>query len=274
MGKLEGKVVAITGPRKAEEMSILVKKQGGIPLVRSAQGTMFESFERLEAEVDKLLAHPLDWAIWTTGMGLSKLVEAAEAGGKLEKLLEKLASVKHAARGYKTVNALRKFGITPDVRDDDGSTLGLIRGLKQIDEDWKDAHVSLQLHGDPAPKLVEFIEDVKASYIELMPYRHTPPAKEELARLTEELLAYRIDVVAMTSAPQARFLFEYAKEQGVDDALREVFRAHTLAAAVGRVTASALIDEGIERILIPEEERMGALIVTIGRWFEDQKPSV
>ncbi|NMM54037.1 uroporphyrinogen-III synthase [Paenibacillus aquistagni] len=270
MAKLEGKVIAITGPRKAKEMSILIEKQGGIPLVRQAQGTMFEGFEHLESEVDKLIHQPLDWAVWTTGMGVNKLVEAAELSGKKEALLAKLAAAKHAARGYKTVNALRKLGLTPEARDDDGSTLGLIRGLQALNMDWNGLHVSLQLHGDPAPKLVGFMEEAGAVCLELMPYRHIPPSREDLQVLLDELLSSRIDAVALTSAPQARFLFEYAKEEGLDHALREVFQNRTLAAAVGRVTAAALLDEGVERILVPEEERMGALIVTLARWYDQQ----
>lgn len=272
MAKCEGKVIALTGPRKAEEMAVIVSKQGGTPLIRPTQGTIAEQFEHLEAEVDKLIREPLDWAIWTTGMGVDKLVEAARAAEKEEALLAKLARLRHAARGYKTVNALRRLGLAVDVRDDDGSTLGLIRALRASGvERMAGSRAALQLHGDPAPALLQFLLEAGAEPVELMPYRHTPPEGAVLRQLTEELLEGKIDAVAMTSAPQARFLFAYARERQLTGQLLEVLKERTIMAAVGKVTAAAIADAGIERILVPEEERMGALIVALSQWFEHQE---
>ncbi|GAA3329298.1 hypothetical protein GCM10020331_076780 [Ectobacillus funiculus] len=60
-----------------------------------------------------------------------------------------------AARGYKNSEyAEKKLGLQPLVRDDDGSTAGLVRELESFSFEGKS--VALQLHGDPAPKLVEF----------------------------------------------------------------------------------------------------------------------
>lgn len=274
MAKLEGKVVAITGPRKAEEMSVLVQKQGGTAVVRPTQGTLYEGFEHLDREVDKLIHEPLDWGIWTTGMGLNQLLEAAREAGKLDALLAKLGAMRHAARGYKTVNALRKLGITPDVRDDDGSTRGLVRAMDALDGSasaWRGQRAALQLHGDPAPVLVQYLHEAGAEFLELMPYRHTPPAPEQLAQLLQELLAGELDAVALTAAPQVRNLFRYAEEQGCAVQLLDVFATRTLAAAVGKVTAAALRDEGVERILVPQEERMGALIVALSQWYDAER---
>lgn len=272
MPKCEGKVIALTGPRKAEEMSLLVVKQGGTPLVRPTQGTMFEHFEHLAAEVDKLLEAPVQWAIWTTGMGLDKLLEAAREAKKEEAFLAKMRKIRHAARGYKTANALKRLGIAPDVRDDDGSTVGLVRAMTAYGvEGWRGSFVALQLHGDPAPLLNEFLHHAGAQCVELMPYRHIPPDESVLKQFASELLEGRIDAVAITSAPQIRFLFSYAKEAGIADKLRQVFQERTLLAAVGKVTAAAAVDEGITRMLVPEEERMGALIIALSRWFDSNE---
>ncbi len=39
--RLEGKRIALTGPRRAEELGKLIENMGGIPLYRPAQGTVF-----------------------------------------------------------------------------------------------------------------------------------------------------------------------------------------------------------------------------------------
>ena len=37
---------------------------------------------------------------------------------------------------------------------------------------------------------------------------------------------------------------------------------------MGKVTAEALVEEGIERIVVPQHERMGAMIVELVHYFE------
>ncbi|XYY60315.1 hypothetical protein ACNSPU_06395 [Bacillus velezensis] len=41
-----------------------------------------------------------------------------------------------------------------------------------------------------------------------------------------------------------------------------------LAAAVGKVTAEAIRDEGVKRVLAPDIERMGAMIIELSRYYE------
>nr|WGE07326.1 hypothetical protein P5658_21495 [Bacillus subtilis] len=45
--------------------------------------------------------------------------------------------------------------------------------------------------------------------------------------------------------------------------MKKVFEERAIAAAVGKVTAEALREEGITRLLAPEIERMGAMIVEL-----------
>ena len=45
-------------------------------------------------------------------------------------------------------------------------------------------------------------------------------------------------------------------------------RKHVLAAAVGKVTAEAIRDEGVKRVLAPDIERMGAMIIELSRYYE------
>lgn len=147
--QLKGITVALAGPRKSEEMAKLVQNMGGTALHRPAQGTVFLDGEALREALVAWTQHPPDLAILTTGMGLDALFEMAGEIGLAERFQEVLSSSPIAARGYKTVNALKKRGLVPEVRDDDGSTTGLIRGL--ADWDLRGKEVVLQLHGDRSP---------------------------------------------------------------------------------------------------------------------------
>ncbi|WP_145324605.1 uroporphyrinogen-III synthase [Paenibacillus xylanexedens] len=262
---LAGVRVALTGPRKSKEMSLLVEKMGGIPLVRPAQGTVFLDDRNIRDGLVSWISDPPDWAVLTTGMGLDALFEMAEDMEVAGKLLDALSESSIAARGYKTVNALRKRKLTPLVRDDDGSTDGLIREFAPHDLAGK--KVMLQLHGETAPRLVSWLEEQGAIVRQVLPYRHVPPEEAELEQLLNEIVQYEIDAVAFTSGPQVRFLAQYAASQNKLEPMLEAFRQGVIPASVGKVTANSMREEGIEALVIPEEEKMGALIVELGRYF-------
>mgnify|MGYP001548417246 CR=1 FL=1 len=42
-------------------------------------------------------------------------------------------------------------------------------------------------------------------------------------------------------------------------------------AAVGKLTAQAMIEEGVEPKVVPAEERMGSMMVALGKYFAEQK---
>lgn len=265
MKKLEGKRVALVGPRKVEEQSALVEKMGGIPLARPAQGTVFLDDSEIKQSIEKIIHGDFEWVILTTGMGLDKLYHAAVEMNKGEEFLSAFQKMNIAARGYKTVNMLKKLGLTPLVRDDDGSTAGLIRNFSSYS--LKEKRVALQLHGDPAPLLVKWLDEQNAQYEEILPYIHTPPEKEIMELFLEELLQGKIDAIFFTSSPQARFLMSYAREKGEDQRLLDLFATKVIALAVGKVTAQALREEGIERMIYPENERIGSAIVTLAQYY-------
>ncbi|MFC0272733.1 uroporphyrinogen-III synthase [Metabacillus herbersteinensis] len=266
MEKLAGKKVALLGPRRAEELSVLVKNLGGIPLLRPAQGTVYVDDSNVESEINNLVEGKYDWLLFTTGIGLTRLHETASKMGIEAKFLTALQTSKVAARGYKTINALKKLDVKPHARDDDGSTLGLIRGLEAFD--LRSCKVALQLHGDPAPHLIEFLQSQGADYHEILPYQHIPPQPEVMEQLVAEILQGEVDAVNFTSRPQPRFLFAYAREKGLLDEVLQAFSEKVIAVSVGKVTAQALKEEGVTRIVIPENERMGSAIMELVKYYE------
>ncbi|MBT2288206.1 uroporphyrinogen-III synthase [Paenibacillus albidus] len=269
--QLKGITVALAGPRKSEEMAKLVQNMGGTALFRPAQGTVFLDDEALREGLASWMERPPHWAILTTGMGLDALFAMAEGMGTDAQFQKVLSGSQIAARGYKTVNALKKRGLLPEVRDDDGSTTGLIRGLQAYDLRGKE--VVLQLHGDPAPRMISWLEEAGALTRQVLPYRHTPPEPADMEQLLSEITGGKIDAVAFTSAPQFRFLAEYARSQGQLQELVQSFGDRVLALSVGRITSEALKEEGIERIVMPEHERMGSMFVELGRYVAANRQS-
>ncbi|MBO2944711.1 uroporphyrinogen-III synthase [Paenibacillus sp. F411] len=265
---MKGKVIALTGPRKATDMAKLVENMGGTPLIRPAQGTVFLDDEALRASITDWVEHPPDWSLFTTGIGFEAIMDMAEQMGVQEKLLQILQTTRIAARGYKTVNALKKRGLKPLVRDDDGSTAGLIRAFEGYDIQGK--RVTLQLHGESAPQLVAWLQEKETQTVQILPYKHIPPEEEELGLLLSEIIRHQVDAVAFTSAPQFRFLAEYARRKESWEPLAAALCGPVIVCAVGKVTAQGLIEEGIEPQVVPEEERMGSMLVALGRYFAER----
>ena len=266
MSRLEGKVIAITGPRKAEEMSRMIGKFGGSAVVRPAQGTVFLDDSRIREQLTALIEQPAEWLILTTGVGTEALLQTAEELGLSESFKRALSRMKLAARGYKTVNVLKKLGLTPSARDLDGTTAGLLREMKDVDLSGR--RVALQLYGDPAPRITAMLAERGAICEELLPYRHIPPESDVTEQLIEEICSGAIDAVALTSTVQVRYVMGSAARLG---RLEEVLRSleeQVLAVAVGKVTAESLREEGVTRVLYPEEERMGSMVVSMSRYFD------
>ncbi|MCM3268136.1 uroporphyrinogen-III synthase [Paenibacillus elgii] len=268
MSRLAGKRIALTGPRKAAELSVIVEKLGGVPILRPAQGTVAVEREQVEAEIAQLIETGIDWVILTTGVGTELLVQAAEDMGQKEAFVETLSQARIAARGYKTINYLKTLGLTPAVRDEDGTTASLIEAMAPYE--FQGQRVALQLYGDTAPRLVQWLTERQASYREILPYRHVPPALEVVDTLLNEIVSGAIDAVTFTSTPQVRFLMAYAREQGMADRVKEAFASGVVAVAVGKVTAEALREEGIARVVAPEQERMGSMIVSLAQYYEQE----
>lgn len=264
---LQGKQIVIAGSRKTDEMCMVIEKQGGVPIVRSLQGlTMFDE-ALLEEPLRNFAEQGADWVILTTGMGSDQIVNTADSIGIKQAVLGRLAEAKIATRGYKTSAFLKRSDLKAIVSTDDGTMDGLIENLEAFD--FEGQRVWIQLHGEPAPKLVRFLENKGTSQVEaVLPYKHVPPDAATVELLLSELSAGTVDTVCFTTAVQVHYLFKHAIESGRKELLLNIFNQHIVAAAVGKVTAAVLKEYGVERIIVPELERMGALVIEIGRYYE------
>jgi uroporphyrinogen-III synthase len=270
--ELTGKRIAIGASRNTDEMSKLIEKQGGEPIVRSLQGTVFLSEDEIEAELMKLIREGTDWIIFTTGIGVQTLLETARKIGVLEQFKNIIQHSLIATRGYKTYSMLKKLGIIPMVKDKDGTTKSLLESLDSFN--FKGKKVTVQLHGETAPSLIKYLEEKGATVSIILPYRHVPPHTGTVEALCQEIFNDQLDAVCFTTAIQVRSLFDYARKEGYLNTLVTSFHTNTVAVAVGRVTAEALREEGIEKIIIPEVERMGAMVIKLSHYYRNKEEIV
>ncbi|WP_257008268.1 uroporphyrinogen-III synthase [Bacillus sp. FJAT-45350] len=264
--KLANMNIAIGGSRKLEEMSNLITKQGGTPLIRSLQGTTFFDEKHVGQDVLNFVQGENDWCIFTTGIGIEALLNIAKEVNVYDEFVSKISNAKVGSRGYKSINALKKLGITPIATDDDGTNQGLIRSLKSHDLEGK--HVMVQLHGESAPRLIQFLEDKGAIVTQILPYKHIAPDVATVDKVCKEIINKEIDAVCFTTAIQVYSLFKHAKEKDYVKEISEAFENQTIAVSVGKVTTEALRDEGVQRIIAPDNERMGAMIIELTNYCD------
>ncbi|MBS2970218.1 uroporphyrinogen-III synthase [Metabacillus sp. KIGAM252] len=269
MKKLINKRIVFAGQRKAEEIKSIIENYGGTYLHRPAQGTVFLNDEQLEKDVRTIISGYFDWIILTTGMGSEALLKKAAEMKAEDSFLAELKKLSIGIRGYKTAKFLAGMHLEPAVRDDDGSNDGLLRELEK--HDFSGKKVAIQLHGERAPKLVGFFKAQGAECVEIQPYLHIAPDEETMRSLVEEIIHKDVDAVYFTSKPQGRFLMDFARKYGAAEQVTQAFSDHVVALAIGKVTAQALKEEGIERLVVPDHERMGSAIVELGNYYEEMK---
>jgi uroporphyrinogen-III synthase len=268
MGKgLEGKRIVLTGSRKIQELSEIIMRQGGIPVIRPQQGTLILQEHEVERDLFQLIESGTDWVIFTTGTGLEALLKLAVRVGIYDQLLEIMRQSKVGVRGYKTFAMLKKLGIQQAVTDDDGTTEGLIRALQEYD--FAGQGVTIQLHGEQMPSLVNFFNSKDAVVRTILPYKHVAPNNDISDRLCREIMEGSVDAVCFTTAVQVRYFYQFAESHGIYREINESFCHRVLAVAVGRITAEALKKEGAKRVLMPENERMGAMIVELSHYYQN-----
>jgi len=265
---LTGKRIAVTGGRRFKEISALITKLGGEAVLRPMMGSSNNDSRELAEVITTLCRQGADWLILVTGIGTRTLLAKAEdlgCGGALRSLL---GTARLAARGYKTVKALKELGLGPQITDDDGTIIGLRRRLEPFD--FQGQLVAVQLHGEPMPELTDWLSQRGAEVLEIPLYFYDPPVEADVQKLLFEMINGEVDAVAFTSNTQVRYLFEGAERQGQTEAVRRALNDRVIALAVGSVTSKALRLGGVQRIVAPRHERMGAMIMELAGYFGAQ----
>ena len=267
MGKeLTEKRVVIAGSKKTEEMSFLIEQQGGQPLIRSLQGMVILAENEVKKELLQNIDSKADWMIFTTGTGLGAMLHQAELLGIREAFVEIIRNSKVGLRGYKTLAAVKELDVAPVVVDEKGTLEDLVRALEPFD--FERQGVVVQMHGEAPPELNRFFEKKGAVVRAILPYRHTPPETEVVKQLCDEIVKGVVDAVCFTTDVQVRYLFQYASNQGFSTYLKEAFRSKVIAASVGKITTKALHHAGVDRVISPTHERMGAMIIELAHYYQ------
>ena len=204
----------------------------------------------LIAWLRRFVEAPFDDLILLTGEGLDRLHAIARRSGVERGFIDALAQTRKITRGPKPARALRQLGLAPDLRAEQPTTEGVIAMIAR--DDLHGRRVGVQLYpGAANNRLVEFLRGAGATPDPVVPYEYASKADDEKVKaLIDQMAAGGIDVIAFTSAPQVRRLFDVARALDHEQALQAAL-AQTRVAAIGPVVAAELQRFGVPATIMP-----------------------
>lgn len=256
---LAGCRVVLTAKRRASELASALERRG-VEIIRAPILSIVPHAddEQLIAHTRALIADPPDAVVATTGVGFRGWMEAADAAGCAEELLEVLRGARIIARGPKAQGAVHGAGLTADWVAD-SETAAEIKELFET-EGVAGLHVAVQHHGAGSDGIDELLVELGARVTSLVVYRWGPsPDPEAVSRAVALVAAAEVDAVAFTSAHGVVEFLAACEREGLRDAAIEAMAGPVLPATVGPVTAAPLIELGLTP-LIPDRFRLGALV--------------
>ena len=258
-GALHGFRVGVTSDRRSEDLISALERRGAdvlhAPALRMSPN---DHDDRLLAETESVIALRPDVVLVTTGYGMRRWFEVADAAGLSTGLTAALDHAQVLARGPKALGAIRAAGLEDVTAFQHESTASMVDDL--LASGRPAAKVVVQLHGYTDEVQLRRLADAGHQVHTVTPYRWAPsPAEGDLSRLVQAACTRQLDAVTFTSAPGADAVLSEAGRAGRLLELVDALRADVLAVAVGPVTASPLVDAGVAPA-VPERYRLGAMI--------------
>ncbi len=265
---MKDKKIVVTGTRRIDEMTAIVHKLGGIPVLRPLHNSVFHQDDEIAQALRTMIFSPPDYVLFTTGFGAQRLYDVAIQEKIDQEWLAMLHHTKLIVRGYKTAQVLKGLGLKISIRDVDGTVASVIDQL--IEQDVEGKTIDVQLYGEMQIDFTKRLSDRKAVVREIAPYHQTDTNQDVMQALLQDIIDHRVDAVTFTSSTQVKTLIHAMHANDRGEKVIEAFnRQMPIAVAIGKVTTQTLRDEGIEEVIYPETERMGAMLVELAKYFDD-----
>jgi uroporphyrinogen-III synthase len=257
--QLRGFRIGVTSDRRSGDLIAALERRGAqvlhAPALKIAPN---DHDSTLVAETRDLIRVRPEVVLVTTGYGMRRWLEVADAAGLGAELTAVLEQSRIFARGPKAVGAVRAAGLVDAELSETDTTASLVDSM--VEAGLTGRRVALQLHGYTDDVQLDRLREVSASVSTVTPYRWVrPAAHDRLPRLIEAACSHQLDAITFTSAPGAAATLGTARDLGLADQFVAAHRDHVMAAAVGPVTAEPLRAAGISPV-VPDRYRLGALI--------------
>ena len=260
---MTSKTIAVLESRFGEHLAGLLEKQGArvlrAPALAEEPDVDLDAIRRL---IDDCTAHPLELAIFQTGVGTRALFDATDNLGLTQRLNGLLEACRVVVRGPKPTAVLRGRSVRIDISAPEPfTTAEVLAAIGSVD--LANRRVLVQRYGDTNAGLEAQLQARGAQVIEVPLYRWALPKDlAPLQRLIEALRRREIDCAVFTSASQVRNLFSVVGSTQAES-LRDDLNA-ALVASIGPVCSEALRAAGVKVGLEASPPKLGPLVEALG----------
>lgn len=256
-----GLTVAAFESRMAAEITRLIERHGGIPLVTPAlrEIPLDDNSAALKFGV-KLTTERVDLLILLTGVGTTALFDLLKTRYPWSSIVAALKQTALVARGPKPVAALKAFGLQPTLTVPEPNTW--VEVVSTLDEyrPVKGLRVAVQEYGTSNPDLLEALKQRGAEVFQVPIYRWTLPEDLGLLRqVLDEIIGGKVPVLLITNAAQIDHVMEVLGKDGKLEPFHAALKKMVVA-SIGPTASERLHHYGWPVDLEPSHPKMGILV--------------
>jgi len=256
-----GLTVAAFESRMAAEITRLIERHGGNPLVTPAlrEIPLDDNSAALKFGI-KLTTERVDLLILLTGVGTTALFDLLKTRFPWSSIAAALKQTALVARGPKPVAALKAFGLQPTLTVPEPNTW--IEVVSTLDEyrPVKGLRVAVQEYGTSNPDFLEALQQRGAEVFQVPIYRWALPENlEPLRQALDEVIAGKVPVLLITNAAQVDHVMEVLGKDGKLRPFREALKKMVVA-SIGPTASERLRHYEWPIDLEPSHAKMGVLV--------------
>ena len=264
-----GLEVAAFESRRADEIAKLISNCGGIPRVGPSMREVPLSDNPAAFEfAEKLLAGKIQGMIFMTGVGARTLFEVLQSRYPLEEIIRGLSRTTVVARGSKSTQVLREYGVPVSIVVPEPNTWREV--LQELDENprgftLQGSTVAIQEYGVSNEAFLKELESRGATVLRVPVYRWALP--EDLGPLKETVRAVverRVRVVLFTNGVQVEHVLKVAGREQWEKALLEALSC-AVVCSIGPTCSESLVAHGIQVDIEASPPKMGVLVLEAAR---------
>jgi len=256
-----GLAVASFESRMAEEMTNLITRHGGQPMVAPALREIpLENNPEALRFGEHLLNGRIDMLVLLTGVGTRALVEVLETRASRDQITAALRRVSLVARGPKPVAALKDLGLSATLTVPEPNTWRDIIHALDAHKPAQGLRVAIQEYGVPNHELVEALKQRGAQVMRVPVYRWAlPEDTTPLQQVLDAIVAGQVDVLLITNAAQIDHVMQFVEQGKRTDQFREAVK-RMVVASIGPTASERLRRHGLPVDLEPSHPKMGILV--------------
>ena len=271
MGTRRGRTIALLENRHRREFASLVHDLDGVT-VRAPAVDEVACYDDFNSFFDGLARRRFSIAVLLSGASTSTLLDEAGRRGCLAEIVRALREVTIACRGQKPADALKRYGLRPQITTARPHTTSeLLRALSTVDV--ANRGIVLVQTGQRNRQVADDLKSRGARLTEVCPYQSALPADPQpIADLVRDAVADRIDAVLFTNRAQCTHLFRVAADMNQAQGLALCLNHRVVVGAVGPVCADALMAAGVVPDVVPDAPNMPSLVHAVAAYFQtDEK---